>query len=133
MTTHPIFPTFEEMLHPQRVGPELRAQATRARDEAPLDPINFFNIHWRRPDDINTVNYLVMPHALTGVDAQIVVLIAKDFPTGSHKVGPAYSVLIENTCRARSSLTSTRWSSPAPATMALAGHGLGRGPASRAW
>jgi len=95
MTTHPIFPTFEEMLHPQRVGPELRARATRARYEAPLDPINFFNIHWRRPDDINEVSYLVMPHALTGVDAEIVVLIAKDFPTGSHKVGPAYSVLIE--------------------------------------
>lgn len=37
---------------------------------------------------------MVMPHALTGVEAEIVVLIAKDFPIGSHKVEPAYSVVI---------------------------------------
>jgi len=95
-----LFPTFEEMLHPQRVDPAIRERAARARTEAPLDPINLFNINWLKPDpDLETgargINYLVMPHALTNVDAEIVVLIAKDFPTGSHKVGPAYSVLIE--------------------------------------
>ncbi|PJF47899.1 MAG: pyridoxal-5'-phosphate-dependent protein subunit beta [Candidatus Thermofonsia Clade 3 bacterium] len=95
-----LFPTFEEMLHPQRVDPTIRQRAERARTEAPLDSINLFNIHWRKPDagahnGVPPVNYLVMPRALTGVDAEIVVLIAKDFPTGSHKVGPAYSVLIE--------------------------------------
>lgn len=36
-----------------------------------------------------------MPKSLTGVDAEIVVMVAKDFPTGSHKVGPAYSCMIE--------------------------------------
>lgn len=36
-----------------------------------------------------------MPRELTGVEAPIVVLYARDFPTGSHKVGAAYSVLIE--------------------------------------
>ena len=36
-----------------------------------------------------------MPKALTGVDAPIVVLYSKDLPTGSHKVGAAYSVLID--------------------------------------
>ena len=83
------------MLHPQRVHPDLRARATQARCGAPLDPINFFNIHWRKPDNLDEVNYMVVPRALTGVEAEIVVLIAKDFPTGSHKVGPAYSVVIE--------------------------------------
>ena len=86
-------PTFEEMLHPQSVDPAIRARADKARVEDPLDPINLFNITWRKPN--GDVNYFVMPHELTGIDAEIVVIIAKDFPTGSHKVGPAYSVMIE--------------------------------------
>ncbi len=86
-------PTFEEMLHPQSVDPAIRARADRARSADPLDPINLFNITWRKPD--GGINYFVMPHEVTGVDAEIVVIVAKDFPTGSHKVGPAYSVMIE--------------------------------------
>jgi cysteine synthase len=37
----------------------------------------------------------VLPSALTGVDANIVVMLGCGFPSGSHKVGPAYSTLIE--------------------------------------
>ncbi|MCS7054699.1 MAG: pyridoxal-phosphate dependent enzyme [Thermoflexales bacterium] len=95
-----LFPTFEEMLHPQRVEPAIRERAARARTAAPLDPINLFNINWLKPDaglrnGTPQINFLAMPRALTNVEAEIVVLVAKDFPTGSHKVGPAYSVLIE--------------------------------------
>jgi cysteine synthase len=86
-------PTFEEMLHPQAAGAEIRSRADLARTADPLNPINLFNIHWRKPD--GGIDYFVMPHALTGVDAEIVVMVAKDFPTGSHKVGAAYSCLIE--------------------------------------
>ncbi|MCS6772645.1 MAG: hypothetical protein NZ693_00820, partial [Thermoflexales bacterium] len=84
----PRLPTFDEMLHPQRVDAHIRAEAERARTEDPLHPINLFNIHWRRPGS-DAINYLVMPHEITGVEAEIVVMVAKDFPTGSHKVGPA--------------------------------------------
>jgi cysteine synthase len=38
---------------------------------------------------------VVLPEALTGVRAPIVVLSGRRFPTGSHKVGPAYSILVE--------------------------------------
>jgi cysteine synthase A len=86
-------PTFEEMLHPQRIDPAIRARAAAARREAPLDPINLFNITWRDPD--GNAYYIVLPKALTGVDADIVVLYGKEFPSGSHKVGAAYSVLLE--------------------------------------
>lgn len=86
-------PTFEEMLHPQAAPPDIRARADAARTADPLNPINLFNITWRKPD--GGIDYFVMPHEITGVDAEIVVLVAKDFPTGSHKVGAAYSVLIE--------------------------------------
>ena len=44
---------------------------------------------------VGKIRYEVLPHELTGVKAPIVVLYSKDFPTGSHKVGAAYSVLIE--------------------------------------
>lgn len=94
-----VFPTFEELLHPQTIDPAIRERAAKARTEAPLDPINLFNINWHLPPtahgDGSGVNYFVMPKSITGIDAEIVVMVAKDFPTGSHKVGPAYSVLAE--------------------------------------
>jgi cysteine synthase A len=86
-------PTFEEMLHPNEIAPEIRQRAIAKKTQDPLDPINLFNITWR--DSQNRIYYYVMPKQLTGVDANIVVLYGKDFPTGAHKVGAAYSVLIE--------------------------------------
>src|SRR5258706_461462 len=38
---------------------------------------------------------VVLPRELTGLDANIVVMVARHFPTGAHKVGPAYSCLTE--------------------------------------
>jgi cysteine synthase len=86
-------PTFEEMLHPSKIAPEIRARALEMRTQDPLDPINLFNITWRDGND--QIYYFVMPKALTGVEANIVLLYGKQFPTGAHKVGAAYSVLIE--------------------------------------
>lgn len=86
-------PTFEEMLHPHKIAPAIRQKALRARHENPLDPINLYNITWRNADDV--VYHVVLPSALTGVETPIVVLYGMDFPSGSHKVGAAYSVLIE--------------------------------------
>ncbi len=86
-------PTFEEMLHPEKIDPATRAAALSAMQDDPLDPINLFNITWK--DENNAVYYHVLPRELTGVDTNIVVLHSVHFPTLSHKVGAAYSVLIE--------------------------------------
>src|SRR5690606_35661752 len=86
-------PTFEEMLHPQTIAPDIREKALRMRTQDPLDPINLFNITWR--DANNQVYHIVLPKQLTGVDANIGVIYGKEFPSGSHKVGAAYSVLLE--------------------------------------
>ena len=86
-------PTFEEMLHPQTIDPKIRQRAVKALHESPLDPVNLYNITWRGAD--NRIKYEVLPKQLTGVDAPIVVLYGRDFPTGAHKVGAAYSVLAE--------------------------------------
>ena len=93
MTKAILGPTFEEMLHPQTIDPATRARATAALKDAPLDPVNLYNITWRGPDD--RIKYEVLPRELTGVEAPIVVLYGRDFPTGAHKVGAAYSVLAE--------------------------------------
>ena len=85
-------PTFEEMLHPNKIAPATRKRALEMQTKDPLGPINLFNITWR--DSHDNPYYFVMPKELTGVDANIVVLYGKDFPTGAHKVGAAYSVLV---------------------------------------
>jgi len=84
-------PTFAEMRDPSLLPASLREKAQAAR-ERPLDPLNLFNISWKAG---GAVPYTVLPEAFTGVKSPIVVLCARGFPTGSHKVGPAYSVLVE--------------------------------------
>ena len=73
-------PTYEEMLHPELLPAAVRTQA-------------LFNITWRGPD--SRIRHIVLPKKLTGVEANIVVLTGRYFPSGSHKVGPAYATLME--------------------------------------
>lgn len=93
MTKIPFGPTYDEMLSPEIISPAIRQQALKALHENELDPINLFNITWKNAD--NEARKVVLPPALTGVDANIVVMLGCGFPSGSHKVGPAYSTLIE--------------------------------------
>jgi hypothetical protein len=39
------------------------------------------------------IDYMVLPPKLTGVDAKIIALMGKWFPTGAHKVGATYGCL----------------------------------------
>jgi cysteine synthase len=87
-------PTFEEMLHPASIDPATRTRAVAALRGDPLNPVNLYNITWRGAD--NGIKYEVLPPELTGVTPPIVVLYGRDFPTGAHKVGAAYSVLAES-------------------------------------
>jgi len=90
-------PTFSEMLNPQSIDPAVRAKALEKFKSDPLDPVNLYNITWK--DQYGKVRYMVIPKELTGVEANIVVLYSKDFPTGSHKVGATYSVAVEKQVR----------------------------------
>lgn len=85
-------PTYQEMFQPELLPPAIRGRASAASANE-LDPYNLFNITWRGPDQ--RVRHIVLPKALTGVDANIVVLVGRCFPSGSHKVGPAYATLME--------------------------------------
>jgi cysteine synthase len=76
-------PTYRKMLHPVNL-PALQGE---------LDPANLFHITWRTPE--GRIRYEVLPKELTGIDANVLVMIGRDFPSGSHKVGPAYTTLME--------------------------------------
>jgi cysteine synthase len=80
------------MLHPELLPPAIRGAAFAGAVHE-LDPINLFNITWRGSD--NQVRHVVLPPELTGSAAHIVVLAGRHFPSGSHKVGPAYTTLME--------------------------------------
>ena len=88
-----IGPNYEEMLHPWKVDRKIRERAFKMKDEDPLHPINLYNINWR--DENDKIYYFVLPPELTGIKVNVVVMYANDFPSGSHKVGPTYSVLME--------------------------------------
>ncbi len=84
-------PTFAEMKDPSLVPADVRERARAARAQ-PLDPANLWNLSWKAD---GAVSFTVLPEALTGVRSPVVVLSGRNFPTGSHKVGPAYSILME--------------------------------------
>jgi cysteine synthase A len=92
-----IRPTFAQQNNPNLVPEKV---TTKLKDIGlwDLNPLNLFRINWKNePKEtgglFGKVNYLELPKAITGVDARIVALIGKWFPTGAHKVGAAYGCL----------------------------------------
>lgn len=92
-----ILPTFEQMKHPERIPQKVKDQL-KTIGLWDLHPLNLFRITWKNePTEkgglFGDVNYIEFPKELTGVDARIVALVGKYFPTGAHKVGAAYGCL----------------------------------------
>ena len=62
-------------------------------------PANLFRITWKNEPKakgglFNSGNWIEFPSELTGVDARIVGVVGKWFPTGAHKVGAGYGCLV---------------------------------------
>jgi cysteine synthase len=94
-------PTFKQLRDPAAVPDPVKSRLKDVDMQA-LDPVNLFRIGWH--NDIQTglygpVNFIELPAALTGVDARIVGLVGKRFPTGSHKVGAAFGCLVPRLVR----------------------------------
>lgn len=85
-------PTYAEMRDPMLLPAGLRDAANKARQDE-MNPLNLFNINWKRTGD--QLDTLVLPKELTGVQANIILLSGRNFPSGSMKVGPAYVTLAE--------------------------------------
>ena len=63
-----------------------------------VDPINLFRITWKNEQKekgglFGKPNFIELPKELTGVNARIICLIGKWFPTGCHKVGASFGCL----------------------------------------
>ncbi len=93
-----VIPTFAQMRDPGLIPAEivLRLERVGLWD---LDPLNLFRITWHnepveKGGGFGGVNHLELPKSLTGVDARILVLAGKWFPTGAHKVGAAFGCLV---------------------------------------
>jgi len=98
-----IIPTYEEMAHPEKIPQGIKDEL-RNIGLWDLNPRNLFRITWKNePIELGggfgDVNYLEIPHELTGVKARIIMLIGKYFPTGSHKVGATFGPLVEKLVR----------------------------------
>lgn len=97
-TRNIIIPTFKQMQNPELIPDSVRAQLAEV-GLWDLNPLNLFRITWRNEavssgGGFGGVNYLEIPREITGIDARIITLVGKWFPTGAHKVGAAFGCLV---------------------------------------
>ncbi|NMC11752.1 MAG: pyridoxal-phosphate dependent enzyme [Chloroflexi bacterium] len=93
-----IIPTFAQMKNPQLIPNKIKEEL-KTIGLWDINPRNLFRITWKnepvsKGGGYGKVNYLELPHELTGTPARIVVLVGKWFPTGAHKVGAAFGCLV---------------------------------------
>ena len=91
-----IIPTYAQMKNPDLI-PESIKKEVKPLGLWDVNSRNLFRITWH--NNIETglygdVNFVELPHELTGVKARIIGLVGKYFPTGAHKVGAAFSCLV---------------------------------------
>lgn len=94
-----IIPTFEQMKNPDKIPDSIKEKLTDV-GLWDINPLNLFRISWKNDAKEHgggfheLPNYIELPSSLTGVEARIIVLIGKWFPTGAHKVGAAFGCLV---------------------------------------
>jgi cysteine synthase len=90
-------PTFAQLADPGSVPQHVLA-ALAAVDPDAAHPLNLYRVHWYNGTDRRTQvplpEHLVLPKALTGVDAPVVIALGDRFPMiRAHKVLAAYACL----------------------------------------
>jgi cysteine synthase len=93
-----IIPTLAQQKDPSLIPDKIKEQL-QGIGLWDITPLNLFRITWKNEPvpsggGFNGVNYVELPPALTGVDARIIALVGKWFPTGAHKVGAAFGCLV---------------------------------------
>jgi cysteine synthase len=92
-----ILPTFAQQKNPDLIPQKIKDKLKNV-GLWDFNPLNLFRISWKNQAVesgglYGKPNYLELPKSLTGIDARIVILLGKWFPTGAHKVGAAYGCL----------------------------------------
>jgi len=93
-----ILPTFSQMRYPESNIPEQILERLQSVGLWDINPLNLFRITWKNEKVMSgglfgRSNFIELPSKLTGVDAKIICMIGKYFPTGCHKVGASYGCL----------------------------------------
>ncbi|MDF1540345.1 MAG: pyridoxal-5-phosphate-dependent protein subunit beta [Candidatus Thorarchaeota archaeon] len=94
-----IIPTFDQMKHPEKI-PNVIKEKLKGIGLWDITPENLFRITWKNDPVAKggqfrpITNYIELPPELTGVEARIITMIGKWFPTGAHKVGAAFGCLV---------------------------------------
>jgi cysteine synthase A len=92
-----VLPTFAELAEPSRIAPAVGRALAGIDPDAP-HPLNLFRVHWfndaARRERVDVPGHLVLPRALTGIDAPIILVLGDRFPMiRAHKVLAAYACL----------------------------------------
>ena len=123
-------PTFGQLADPSAVPASV---ATRLAGVGPDDPdaANLFRVHWFNGADrisrVEVPGHLVMPTALTGVDATIVLAFGDRFPMiGAHKVQAAYACLAPRVVTGQFDPTAQRAIWPSTGNYARGGVAISR-------
>ena len=93
-----IIPTFAQMKNPALIPGAIKSDL-RGVGLWDITPRNLFRISWHNEPKASGggfggVNFIEFPKSLTGVDARVIALVGKWFPTGAHKVGAAFGCLV---------------------------------------
>jgi cysteine synthase A len=93
-----LIPTFAQMKDPLSVPDGIKTRLGKV-GLWDITPLNLFRITWKNQPmahggGFGGVNYIELPKTLTGVDARIIALVGKWFPTGAHKVGATFGCLV---------------------------------------
>jgi cysteine synthase A len=91
-----VIPTLAQMKNPDLIPAEVKDKL-KAVGLWDFDPLNLFRITWKNDPvtgGFNGGNWIEFPAELTGIDARVIGLVGKWFPTGAHKVGAAFGCLV---------------------------------------
>ena len=93
-----IIPTLKQQQNPAKIPEPIGARLKNV-GLWDIDPLNLFRITWHNQPleqggGFGDVNFIEFPKSLTGVEARIVAIVGKWFPTGAHKVGAAFGCLV---------------------------------------
>jgi len=93
-----VIPTFAQMRNPDLIPNNIKEDLS-GLGLWDVNPRNLFRITWKNePKEkggrYDGVNYIELPKELTGVNARIIALVGKWFPTGAHKVGATFGCLV---------------------------------------
>jgi len=93
-----IIPTFAQMKNPDLIPDSVKEELKKI-GLWDITSRNLFRITWKNDPvaqggGYGGVNFVELPSSFTGVDARIIALVGKWFPTGAHKVGATFGCLV---------------------------------------